>query len=339
MLKALDPDGDNIEFFSDDLPENARFENGTFIWTPDYDFVQKEGLLDSLLEKLRLLSKTEEVTFTASSNDLETTKQVRIIVKDVNQPFALDPIEDIVINEGEEVVIEPRYLDPDGDKVTFKYSGFMITNHKQTSVGDAGQYVVQIDATDGYYKQRVFVNIIVRDVNQAPLFASLRPQSVGELQEVRIPLDATDPDGDKITFSANDLPLGAKIQKKEFVWTAVIGEGNKRDYIFDITASDGVASVTQQLHLTVTDVNQPPRILDASNTLVAVAGEPVMFEVIVEDADSNALTYEWDFGLFDKYEGGNAHTRLFKQQGDKKVTVTVSDGTEEVQKTWKVKVV
>jgi len=68
--------------------------------------------------------------------------------------------------------------------------------------------------------------------------------------------------------------------------------------------------------------------------------EPTLFEIEVKDIDGNELTYEWDFGFFDKFENDeNKHQRTFTTTGTKEVKVTVSDGLEKVSKVWNVEVV
>ena len=130
-LEAIDPDNDEVFFSVENIPKGANLDENVFTWTPGYDFVQKNGVFDYVLDKFRLLGRNINVIFIARSGGLSDKKTVKIVVKDVNQPFVLEGLEDIEVDEGEEIVIEPKYNDPDNDLVSFSYSGFMDRNKKK----------------------------------------------------------------------------------------------------------------------------------------------------------------------------------------------------------------
>ena len=338
-LKAIDPDKDPVIFSVEDAPENSGLSGNVFTWTPGYDFVQKDNALGYILDKFRLLGKSANVVFKAQSNELSDEKNVEITVKDVNKPFVFGVIEDIATNEGEEIVIDPKYDDPDKDKVSFSYSGFMDSNKKTASYDDAGNYVVKVTATDGFNTETRFVN--VRDVNRKPVFNKIENVEVSEGNEIRIELSASDPDNDAISFSAEALPKGAKLKDNLFVWTPEFDavNGTQKEFSVDFIASDGMDEDIKKAKITVLNVNQPPKITDFSDNSVVLKGKPALFEVNAADGDGDKLAYSWDFGLFDKYEGNNQHQRIFTITGKKKVEVTVSDGLETVSKVWNVEVI
>jgi len=340
-LDVKDPDNDTIMLDITVLPDNAHFEDDVFIWTPDFDTVQKQSSFDAILESLRLLSRTKTIEFVAESNNLTAKKISKVVVRDVNRPFSVDPIQDIIANEGQEIIIEPQFLDPDHDKVIFAYSGFMKTNRKLTTLEDAGVYVERIMATDGFYRQTFYVTITVRDSNRPLAFKPFELISVNEGVGVEILLIADDGDNDDILFSSNNLPKNAQLQKNRFAWVPsydTVRTGSSTIPI-NITASDGKERVSQELLITVENVNRKPKIANASTSLVAMVDEPIIFEVNAVDEDNDALSYIWDFGLFEKYEGSNTHERIFTEPGEKKITLRISDGTEISEKTWNVEVI
>ena len=65
---------------------------------------------------------------------------------------------------------------------------------------------------------------------------------------------------------------------------------------------------------------------------------PVLFEVIVDDKDMDKLAYTWNFGFLQSYDGKAANQHTFVEPGQKKVKVTVSDGKEEAEQIWNVRV-
>jgi PKD repeat protein len=339
-LKALDPDNDDITLSVENIPENAKLDGNIFTFNPGYDFVQKNNVFDYILDKFRILSRSVNIIFTAQSNDLKNKKTVRITVKDVNRPFTLENIDDIEINEGDEIVIDPKYNDPDNDKVSFSYSGFMNRDNKKTGFDDAGEYVVKIVATDDYFTETKFIDVKVNDVNRKPVFDMIDNFEVKEGNKLRIELNAADPDNDAVSFSAEEMHKGAQLKDNLFVWKpGFIVNGTKKEFSVDFIASDGVNEVSQKVKITVLNVNQAPEIIDYSDNLIVLKDKPVLFEVNAVDLDGDDLTYSWNFGFFNKLEGTNQHQRIFTTTDKKKVEVVVSDGIESVSKVWNVEVV
>ena len=339
-LKAVDHDGDDIIFSVKGIPENAKLDGDVFTFNPGYDFVQKNSAFDYVLDKFRLLGRSVNIVFAAQSNKLSDEKNVKVTVKNTNRPFVLEEFDDIEIDEGEEIIIEPKYNDPDNDRVSFSYSGFMNGNKKKTDFDDAGEYIVKIVATDDYFTETMFVNIKVNDVNRKPVFDNLGNFKVKEGSELRIELSASDPDNDAVSFSAENLKKGAVLKDNLFVWKpGYVVNGTEKEFSVDFIVSDGINEATQKVKITVLNVNQAPEIISYSDNLVVLKNEPVLFEVDAVDGDGDELTYEWSFGFFSKYEGNNQHQRIFATSGSKKVEVTVSDGIETVSKVWNVEVV
>ncbi|MCH8003866.1 MAG: hypothetical protein IH934_04520 [Nanoarchaeota archaeon] len=339
-LKAVDEDNDDIILSAQDMPQGAKLEDDRFVWTPSYDFVQKNNAFDYILERFRLLRRSVNVVFVAQSNDLFDEKNVRITVKDANRPFVLERLRDIEVDEGQTIFIDPRYNDPDNDRVSFSYSGFMNRNKKDTSFDDAGEYIVKVVATDGFHTQTKFINIKVNDVNRKPKFDAINDIEVKEGNEVKIELNAVDPDNDAIRFSVGNLSVG-ELKDNLFVWKPGfdVVSGISKEFSLDFIATDGVDEDMQKVKITVLNANQAPKIIDFSNNLIALKDNPVLFEINAVDSDGDKLTYLWKFGFFSKYEGENQHQRIFTSSGSKKVEVIVSDGIDSVKKVWDVEVV
>jgi|TARA_B100001971_G_C18264712_1_gene590826 hypothetical protein len=339
-LKAVDHDGDDIIFSVEDIPENAKLDGNVFTFNPGYDFVQKNSAFDYVLDKFRLLGRSVNIVFAAQSNKLSDEKNVKVTVKNTNRPFVLEELEDIEVDEGEEIVIDPKYNDPDNDRVSFSYSGFMNGDKKKTGFDDSGEYIVKVVATDDYFTETVFVNIKINDVNRKPVFDKLGKFEVKDGSELKIELSASDPDNDAVSFSAENLMKGAVLKDNLFVWKpGYVVNGTEKEFSVDFIVSDGINEATQKVKITVLNVNQAPEIISYSDNLVVLKNEPVLFEVDAVDGDGDELTYNWDFGFFSKYEGNNQHQRIFATSGSKKVQVTVSDGIESISKVWNVEVV
>ncbi|MFH1591339.1 MAG: hypothetical protein ABIC95_05435 [archaeon] len=144
---AIDQDKDAVSYrFEEPLDEDG-------IW---YTKVGDAGSYDLRIE--------------ASDGKDKTEKQVKVIVLAKNGAPLITGLSDIMVNEGETIVLTPVISDPDGDDVDVSYSGWMSASSYTTSFNDAGVHKVTVSADDGIEKTTKTVTITVKDVNRAPVF-------------------------------------------------------------------------------------------------------------------------------------------------------------------------
>lgn len=94
--------------------------------------------------------------------------------------------------------------------------------------------------------------VLVGGPNQSPLFPDLGPLTVMPGQKLEIPLTATDPDGDHVTYSIRsegNLPKGRLNGSGKLVFEPRPDQIGT--YEFTLVATDGAAETTQQVSLTV----------------------------------------------------------------------------------------
>ncbi len=341
-LEVEDPDGDEVEIYAENLPEGSSLIGNRFEWVTNYDTVKKENVFSKTLDKFHLLYKPFNVRFVAKSRELEVKRSVVLTVKDVNRAPLLMDFPSIVVNEGEEVVIEPVAEDPDGDEITYSYSGWMDTDRYMTDYDTAGTYKVKVVASDGFLKDEKYAMIIVEDVNRIPVFSEIPAMEVSEGELLEMSLYAGDEDGDSVEITGEFLPRNATVEDNVFRWVPdhdIVNTGFGV-FVIDFKASDGRDEVFKQANVTVYDVNRAPIVIGSSGQSITVnEGEKVKFEVMAEDLDGDELTYLWKFSFLEHYKSGPAMIRTFVSTGNKKVRVVVSDKEEEVEFVFNVKVV
>lgn len=334
ILKADDPDNDEINFSADKLPEGAKLEGNIFMWMPSYDTVKKENFIDNVMDKFRILSKRFYIQFAANSKGKKVMQNIIITVKDANRAPVVEDMEPIQINEGEAFRITPKAYDIDGDKISLKYSGFMGTNTFQSKLGDAGTYYVGVTASDGLLEASKPVKIIINRVNRAPVFGKIKEVKAFEGDVIAILLNAYDPDGDELSYSIGNPPQYSSIKGNAFFWTPdfnVVSKGSAKRFDLIFAASDNKSETRQIVKLEVKDKNRAPKIIDATRNIVAKVNQPVLMFVKATDEDGDALTYTWKFSLLEQYKATSSHQRVFTARGAKTVKVIVSDGTNEVE--------
>lgn len=98
------------------------------------------------------------------------------------------------------------------------------------------------------------------EVNNPPVLGEIENQAVNEGEYLAFSLMATDPDGDNLTFSADNLPAGATFSSGIFEWTPDYDQsGNYEDIEFCVSDDGEPLEIDCQLvTITVGNTNQTP---------------------------------------------------------------------------------
>src|SRR6185436_19232703 len=110
--------------------------------------------------------------------------------------------------------------DPDGDPLTFSATGLPPGLTVNPTTGEisgtlaytaAGAYTVTVSATDGSLTTSETFHWTVTNTNRAPVVTAPADQTSAEGAVITLPIVATDPDGEPLTFSATGLPPGLNV--------------------------------------------------------------------------------------------------------------------------------
>lgn len=163
------------------------------------------------------------------------------------------------------------------------------------NAGYAGTDSFTYRISDGFGgTDEAVVTINVTSTNSAPVIAPIGAVPAEEGDVVVIDIDATDADGDGITFELVDAPAGATIDPTTglFTWAATDGDAN---YGVTVRANDGKGG-SSEATFAVNVANVPPAIgLVGSDT--AVLGTPYTLTVGAGDPGDDTVTqWEIDWG-------------------------------------------
>ena len=174
--------------------------------------------------------------------------------------------------------------------------------------------------------------------NLAPEFSNLTDEEIAEGGMLRIPVQATDPDEDTVTFTATGLPEGATFEEGEIVWSP--GFDQAGIYRISLTASDGSISTEGEITITVEEANAPVRFSSVSPSVAIVVGETgslQTFEIVTSDPDNDPLSISWTAnGKEIIGESGSTLTFTATDAEEDLISVTVSDGTETITQSWRI---
>ncbi|MCP5058661.1 MAG: tandem-95 repeat protein [bacterium] len=342
-VSATDADADALALGASNLPTGATFNDagngtGSLNWTPG--FAQAGNF---------------SVSVTATDNGspmLSDSETFMITVGDVNRPPVLGAIGDQVVNEGETLDLMLSASDPDGDGLTISASSAPASSTFQDNgdgtasfswtpaFGSTGNYAVSFSVVDNGSppaNDSESINIAVGDVDRAPVLTPIGNRTVDENVQLAFNVTATDPDGDAIALSLAGLPTGATWTDNgdgtgAFAWTPAFDQAG--NHALSFTATDNgnpVQATTENLTITVGDVNRPPVLTPIGNQ---TADEGVLLQLALQatDPDANGLTLALagapqGMALQDNGDGTGtlAWTPGFGDAGNHTVTVSVTD--------------
>ena len=196
------------------------------------------------------------VTLTATDGKLSSSQKIKLVVDRVNVPPVIAALKDLIVNEGEVVVVEPKVTDPNSDAVSVAISEPLKSGKFMTDHTSAGEYKIIVMATDGELESKETFSLRVNNVNMLPKISGVQDVTVKEGETVTLKPVVTDLDEDQIKLSITE-PVG-----NSGVWkTSFTDHG---EYMITITADDGKDKVTKKVRVQVLDVNMPPQIVDVS---------------------------------------------------------------------------
>jgi len=251
-VNATDLDGDAITYSVQTLPSGATFSNQTFSWMPSYN-----------------QAGSYQITFIASDGNSQDSETITITVNNVNRAPVLGPITDQSVDENALLSFSVNATDPDGQALTYSVSGlptgavFASQTFTWTpSYDQAGTHSVTFIADDGQAQDSQTITIMVINVNRVPVLTAIGNKSAYADVLLTFTIDATDPDGDAITYSAGTLPSGAAFTGQDFNWTP--SQSQVGSYAVTFIASDGQLQDSETVTMTVGVDSLAPTVTNLS---------------------------------------------------------------------------
>lgn len=284
--QATDAEGDAVTWSLVSGPAGATVVDGTFYWTPGYDAAGSQAVV---------LRATD-------SGGAHTDQSFTLLVADANRApvFTLVPptlAKALVPWTGPIAVV-----DSDGDSVDLVLvdapagmslalmTGALVWSPTVADVGTHDISVMAVDARGAVTWHRFILAVEPPD-NRAPLITSL---PAGSQADEAVPyvyqLEATDPDGDTLSFELVDAPAGAQISVLTGLisWMPTAAQAGLNS--FRVRVSDGRGAWVEQAFAVQVRANPPPQAQD----LAVVTDEdfPVAFTLPASDPDSEALAFQ-----------------------------------------------
>jgi len=250
--------------------------DGIFSWTPTED--QGPGVF--------------LVTIIVSDGELASSGTVEITVREVNSsPILAVPDSPRLAFTGATLVFTVNATDRDIPANTITLSCLNCASIGASFDPSAGTfsftaspdqngqvYLITFNATDGGAPSLSDTRTVeIRVVsNAAPVLASLGDKTTDEETLLTFTADASDPEGQELTFSLSSAPQGAIIDPATgvFTWTPTESQG-PGNYTMEVVVTDSLGSSdSETITVTVNEVNNAPvlsqigdKTVDEGNTL------------------------------------------------------------------------
>lgn len=209
------------------------------------------GFMDSMTYQSDFADQGEYlVTITASDGDKTSTKEIEVVIDNANRAPVVEELEPIEAVEGDVITLEFDITDADGDDVEITYPLLFDEDGVwETEKGDAGEYELTASFSDGYDIVDLDIEITVEELNLPPTLETIDDIEVDEGETVTIEVFASDEEDD-------DLEITISGWMDDFTYTTNYDDAGEHTVLVSVT--DGIHTVSQEVEVTVNNVNRPP---------------------------------------------------------------------------------
>ena len=282
-LPGYDVDGDDLSYTLSALPINgsATLSGNQVQYTPNPNYFG----LDSL-------------SYAVSDSEYTSPDgTINIFITPVPDAPYLSSIPDTSIIEGESFSHGLNFGDADGDELFL----FVQTDgNSNAEIVDEilfvtpqnnyfGDIQITVTASDGEFDVNQSFTLSVIPINDPPVIMNLTDQTILEDSELTVELNASDPDGDDLSFDASTSE-NAEVIISGNTLNIIPVENFNGELIITVSASDNEFSDSTQFALNILPVNDAPEFT-SDPILEVFQGELYEYAITANDVDGDELSF------------------------------------------------
>ena len=245
---------------------------------------------------------TDTFSYTITQGDKTSSADVSITVEAVNDAPTIDTASTIQVPENQTAVTTISVSDVDEDDLTLTLSGTdadsfdlstdnVLTFKEAPDFETKSSYSINLSLTDGTETLTKDISVTVTNVNDiAPEFTSEATFSAAENQTAIGTITATDAEGDEITFTVSGTEL-AITSAGVLTFVSAPDFETKASYTAIVTATDGANPATQDITVTVTNVNDIAPEFTSEATFSAAENQTAIGTITATDAEGDEITF------------------------------------------------
>jgi hypothetical protein len=284
QLQAADVDGDALLFGANGLPGGLGISPST-----------------GLISGTPTTAGTYAVTVTASDTSVTTQRSFTWSVQAANVAPVLTNPGSQTTATGQSLQLQLQATDANNDPLVFAVAGLppglVLSNTGRISgvPTTAGSYNVTATVTDGALSSQQLFTWLVRQANVAPSLVTPVSQASIVGDTILLQIQASDLNGDALTFSANGLPQGLQISSSTGWITGVTTTAGSS--VVTVTVSDGVLTTQRAFGWTVLTPAVAEQTTSRRTDEAVVTGTTATLRQATEDVTTRV------------YSGSTARTR------------------------------
>ena len=294
QAKATDPEGDRLTYSLSLKPEGMTIDGNTglIVWKPT---AAQLG--------------THEVIVRVQDNLGGVTLQfAQILVQPTNHAPLFTSIvpNNAQVQSGKNFQFQSSAIDPDNDALSYvlvsstgngitidSTTGLVTWTPDDTQLG-ANQFTIKVeDGKGGQAFQTVTLAVNTADNNQAPIFTSTPRTTTRIGSSYFYQVEATDPNGDALTYSLVNAPTGMTLENGLISWQSTAAQAGQQTVT--IQASDGTLTTEQTYQITVSHQasNRAPIITSAPNLTTNIE-QIYTYNLTGQDPDGDLVFWSLD---------------------------------------------
>ncbi len=343
-VDASDPDGDTLTYSLVAAPAGMSIDSvsGLINWTPSSS---------------QLGDNSVDVQVDDGNGGIANQSFVIVVIPQPNQLPSINSTPTTTAISGQQYSYDVDAIDPDNDVLEYSFdtapvgmtinplTGLINWIPADTQAGTNPVVVRVDDGNDGSVTQSYSIDVTVVIVNQPPTITSAPVTAAEEGMVYNYDVNASDPNGDTLTFSLDTAPSGMTIDASSGLisWIPSNTQIGDNDVVIRVVDGNG-GFATQSFSITVTaapPVNQPPSITSTPVTS-AVVGGSYQYDVTANDPDGDTLTFSLTVApagmSIDSASGLITWVPSAGQVGSQSVTVRASDGQAFVEQSFNISV-
>jgi large repetitive protein len=313
FAQASDADGDTLSYTWTQVSGPAVSLSGAN--TPSPSFTAPSVTADTELK----------FELSVSDGTASTQASASVWVINRNQAPTANAGVDGTVAERAAYTLMGSASDADGDMVTYRWfqtAGTPVAlTHANTlqasfiapEVMTSETLTFTLQVSDGQATAEDSVNVVVNGENRAPTVLASANVTADERAPVTLQAQGQDADGDALTYHWTQLSgpaatlMGQDTASVTFTAPEVTAT---TELVFQVTVSDGTASASQDVKVTVKNVNRAPTANAGGAAMVDSGAQVQLNGGASSDPDGDALTYEWTQvgGPWATLEGANSAT-------------------------------
>ena len=223
---------------------------------------------------------TDSFTYIITDGSLNNTETVTLNVIAVNDSPVLDAISDYTINEDSAGTINISSIDPERPPIlSAVLPGFatILDNSDGTGIislnpgfSDAGTYSISVTATDAddtTLSQTENFVLSVNNTNRAPAISPINNITIPMIELYSFTIQASDPDGDEISFSASGLPAGAILNGTTGLLSWAPSEIQIGEFAFRVMVTERDTTLSDYIIMQITVFDSVPPVITPPNDI------------------------------------------------------------------------